>query len=327
MVREFYATPERAVRYIQTDWQQSLERAKSAHWKQIAYHAARPLLDRFARASLDPALLAELRPDIVLGQRGFTNEARMRWGLAGLDLRRTTLLVQGTGTGWDTWLWASLRPARIIAVDAFEFDTWGDVARECKTLFGVDVQFRCAELECVDQVVPAGTIDAAVSQAVFEHCRHLPEVLATTHRVLKPRGRLYATYGPLWFSPSGDHFSPRGAGASIYSHVELSPEEYAEYFARERYEVEDFQQGGRFVELDLFSKLTTRQYLAAFEAAGFVRTGLALEVCPNGINFRRRSPDRWRHLVARVEAMGGTADDLLIKSNGVRLERRELLQQ
>lgn len=47
--------------------------------------------------------------------------------------------------------------------------------------------------------------DAAVSKDTFEHLADLPAVLAAVYRVLRPGGRLYAGFSPLFHSPFGDH--------------------------------------------------------------------------------------------------------------------------
>jgi len=81
-----------------------------------------------------------------------------------------------------------------------------------------------------------------------------------THRVLKPDGRVYATYGPLWYSPGGDHFSGRGGLRNAYNHLLLDPGQYEAYFEEHLEDSEDAQSGGRYVRLGLFSYLTTDGY-------------------------------------------------------------------
>jgi len=52
---------------------------------------------------------------------------------------------------------------------------------------------------------PAATFDYIVSKDVFEHVMDLPALLAEIRRCLKPGGRLYAGYGPLFYAPNGAH--------------------------------------------------------------------------------------------------------------------------
>jgi SAM-dependent methyltransferase len=183
-----------------------------------------------------------------------------------------------------------LHPQRIIATDLFSFDeSWEQVARHCHDRFSVPVEFRAAPLED-HSFLGSGSVDLCASDAVFEHCTNLRAVLGETHRLLRAGGSVYATYGPLWFAPGGDHFSGRGGLYNVYNHIALSADDYRHYFKNHRSETEGFQSGGRYVELGLFSKLTTGQYLAAFAEAGFDRDGLIIELATKAPPFRRQFP-------------------------------------
>jgi hypothetical protein len=81
---------------------------------------------------------------------------------------------------------------------------------------------------------------------------------------------------------------------------------------------EDYQSGGRYVELDLFSRLATRDYLASFDKAGFIQDGFMVELSPDALAYRKNSPDRWQALLARMDGHCDV-DDLIIKANFVRL--------
>ena len=75
--------------------------------------------------------------------------------------------------------------------------------------------------------------------------------------------------------------------------------------------MEDFQSGGRYVELDLFSKLTTGQYVAEFNRAGFDLDEIILEVTDGGVDFKRRRTEWFEAMLSR----GIASDDLLLKAN------------
>lgn len=47
--------------------------------------------------------------------------------------------------------------------------------------------------------------DVIVSKDAFEHIIDLPNVLKAIERVLKPGGKAYICFGPLYYSPLGDH--------------------------------------------------------------------------------------------------------------------------
>jgi SAM-dependent methyltransferase len=52
---------------------------------------------------------------------------------------------------------------------------------------------------------PESDIDCFVSKDTFEHVLDLSQVLDAMKTRLKPGGRIYAGFGPLWNSPFGDH--------------------------------------------------------------------------------------------------------------------------
>lgn len=304
--------------FVRTPWLVSHERTRTSLTKRAIYRVARPLLSLRARRALSPELLAATRPDLVLFTRGMPLEHRRAWALRGGDVARTRVLVQGTGTGWDVISWAALRPREIIATDLYDFsESWSEIAEYCNATYGVPVRFQTAPLED-HGFLAAGTVDLAVSDAVFEHCKDLRAVLAETRRVLRPGGRVYAGYGPLWYGPGGDHFSGRGGLENCYNHVLLPPDAYRTYFEAQRQDNEDFQSGGRYVELDLFSKLTTREYLAAFADAGFTREGLIYEAAAIGLRFRDAYPALWERLLLQAHPRADR-DDLLVRGHLVRL--------
>jgi SAM-dependent methyltransferase len=164
----------------------------------------------------------------------------------------------------------------------------------------------------------SGTFDIAVSDAVFEHCKDLEAVMRETKRVLRPGGFAYATYGPMWFCLGGDHFSGRGGLTHGYNHVELDSKDYQKYFREMRLAEEDAQSGGRYVELDLFSKLKTSEYFDIFRRCRFKVVDLILEVEPDALQFRKMFPERFDGIVRKYPGL--TSDDLLVKTNIVLLQ-------
>ena len=176
--------------YKVIDWFEEFEHSRSGLHKQVAYAVLWPLFQLEARRWLSTGTLSVCPHPAVFRDRGFTNEARRRWALAGVDVRNSVILVQGTGSGWDVLMWARLRPKRIIATDLFAFDSWDDVSRHVGAKWNVPCTFHQAPLES-HSFLADGSVDVCVSDSVFEHCRDLEGVLAESHRVLRPAGRLY----------------------------------------------------------------------------------------------------------------------------------------
>ena len=301
-----------------TDWRVSDRAQRKSRTKQATYGVLRPVLSANASRYLSSALRRQVCPDAVYFTRGAPEEWRRRRRARGVALSDATILVQGTGTGWDAYAWAEMRPRRIIATDLYAFDeSWEQIAAECRDKFGVDVEFRQAALED-HEFLASGSIDLCASAAVLEHCRNLDLVLAESMRLLRPGGSFYAAYGPLWYAPGGDHFSGRDGLESAYNHIALDKTNYDTYVKAHLKSQENFQSGGRYVELDLFSRLTTLGYLAAYEKAGFMRDGLVIELSPEALNYRKKSPQRWQALLTQLEGKCNS-DDLIIKANFVRL--------
>jgi len=299
-------------------WRHKMAASATPLWKRAAYALLRPLFSGLASRHLSSEALRRLRPDLVLLTRGLPVESRRCWASAYQPITGLTVLVQGTGSGWDVMGWAARGPRRIIATDLFSFpDSWAEITEHCRRRYGVEVQFRQADL-ARHAFLDSGSVDLCVSDAVFEHCQDLQSVLLESWRILKPGGRLYAGYGPLWYCAGGDHYL-RGGLRNAFNHVLLDAAEYHEHFARHLLPVEDFQSGGRYVELDLFSHLRTDQYLSLYSDIGFTREALVIELSPEALAFAHHYALRFAELQRRWPAC--SRDDFLIKANLVRLRK------
>jgi len=163
--------------------------------KRIIYFLGRPLLSIYGCYFLSTETLKTLNPSFVLPGRGMPMEDRRLWGSALCNIKEATLLIQGTGTGWDVISWARLKPKKIIATDLFEFqESWNQIIAYCKNSFGVSVEFYKAPLED-HSFLADESIDLCASDNVFEHCKNLRDVLQESFRILKPGGTLYGSSG------------------------------------------------------------------------------------------------------------------------------------
>jgi len=290
-------------------------------FKRILYVIIRPLLSFKYSRYLSQETIQAYQPRFCLGSRGLPLESRRRWGSKYLkNIRDANVLVQGTGTGWDVISWARLRPRQIIATDMFPFeDSWGEIARYCYDRYKVKVDFRLSAIEAVPFLAD-DSVDLIASDAVYEHCRDLPGVMQESFRILKPGGCIYASYGPLYFCAGGDHFSGRGGLSTCFNHLRLEPEAYQGYLEAHQEEIEDYQGGARYIELKLFSYLTTRQYLKIYQAAHFVVKEIILEISPEALQFKKMYPDKFDFLVNKYKDRCHP-DDLLIKTNLIILQK------
>lgn len=309
------------VEFRTKEWLSHHVGASSGLLKRLLYVLYRPLASWHYSRYLSPETMQKYQPHLVLGPRGMPLESRRRWGSKYVrNIRDSRLLVQGTGTGWDVISWAKLRPRQIIATDMFPFeDSWGAVARYCYDRHRVTVDFRVAAIEAVS-FLESNSVDLIASDAVYEHCRDLPAVMQESWRILKPGGFIYAGYGPLYFCAGGDHFSGRGGLDTCFNHLRLDPEAYREYLEAYQEEIEDFQGGKRYIELNLFSYLTTSRYIELYREAHFAVKELILEISPEALRYQKLFPDKFKFIVNKQKDRC-CKDDLLIKANFVTLQK------
>ena len=295
------------------------QQACSRWYKRAAYRFLRPVLDRSVRRHLGRDFLLRI-PNLVrvLPERGLPLEDRRIWINRQCPLRNKSILVLGTGNGWDVLSWANYGPARLVALDLYPFyQSWRLIQEQNRNSRLTIPEFLLASLDRLP--LASHSVDLAVSDAVFEHCKDMTTILQQLHRILRPGGFIYATYGPMWFCFGGDHFSGRGGLTHGYSHLELSASDYKDYFEAQKRLAEDAQSGGRYVELDLFSKMTTEQYVHLYKQSGFRLVKAILEISGAGIEFRRRWPERFDRIVRSIP--GISSEDLLVKANFVILEK------
>ena len=145
-----------------------------------------------------------------------------------------------------------------------------------------ELRFEQADLSRM-QGFADGSFDLVGSDAVFEHVRNLSSVLDEFHRVLRPGGLLYATFGPLWFGWGGDHVSGYDGVTSGYSHLLLDSASYHRYLDGMGEHSHSEHDGRTWIQHDLFSRLGARQYLRYLEEAGFRRLFVSAIIDPRAL--------------------------------------------
>ncbi len=305
--------------YKHSEWSVQVSKTNVPLWKSALYSLLRPWWNSMASRAVQPIQIAGPARIKYVSERGYSVAFRRKWATSGMDVCNSNIVVQGTGNGWDVVSWAKLRPRSIVAIDLFEFDSWNEIIAFCRVSYGVTVEFARSPLE-VNFGLDASSIDLVASDAVYEHCTNLMEVMAETWRILRPRGRIYANYGPLWYCAGGDHFSGRDALRSSYNHLALDKIAYQEYVSKNTSVDEDYQDGARYIELDLFSKLSTCDYLAIYKEAGFTISDLWCEVSARALEFSRNYPKEMGELTGSLPN-GCSINDLLIKAHHLRMTK------
>ena len=221
----------------------------------------------------------------ALPSKGFSSKARIKWLNKYKKIKGAKVLNIGVGNGFDIPIWLRYNPKEFTGNDILIYgDSHEIVKRESKAIS--DTKINLYQKDILDlKVDEVGTFDIIASAAVFEHCQDMEKVAYKCFDLLKPNGMMYASYGgPLWYTYGGDHFSGRDNPKNGFNHLLLGKKEYWEYVKANVELTVDSELkaggGGILVKLDLFSKLSSNEYLEIFKRVGFTVKKLILESCP-----------------------------------------------
>ncbi len=183
-----------------------------------------------------------------------------------------TVLVPGVGYGRNILQLAALKPKKIVAFDLYAYhDDWEFLRKMAKEKFGVDIEFLKGDFPIVPRNM-LGSFDLVISDAVLEHVRDLGEFARSAYGFLKPGGVFYASYGPLWYGPGGDHID-WGDGRDLYRHIVFPEAEYGEAVRQlaAKGQPADFDSCVNccMAEEGLFSYLNISEYFGHLKTAGF----------------------------------------------------------
>lgn len=293
------------------------------NWSEQFKSPMRRLLYPVWNALVSPRLAArytreDFRPDLWLwGQRGNDYERQRRRVSRFLPLAGCDVLVAGCGTGRDVESWVAMGPRRVVGLDWFHYDRAWDLWRGRFSCIapGVEVEFDQADLSRLDGI-PDSSFDVVGSDAVFEHLKDLPKVLGQFHRVLRPGGMLYATFGPLWYAWGGDHVSGYDALESGFNHLLLDHGAWRKYLDDMGEQAHSEHDGRTWIEHDLFSRLRPAEYLGCLYAAGFERRFVGAIIDPRAVNFLANCPEKTKRLLAQHSVL-----DLAVSGMTVILQR------
>lgn len=228
-------------------------------------------------------------------------------------------MIQGCGTGKDTLTWLPWGARSITGIDLFNYERAWTVIRQFagRKGYAASLTFRQMDI-CNMKEFEAGSFDIVASDAVYEHVRDMGKALEETWRVLRPGGVVYATFGPLYYTYGGDHFSGRGGLREGYNHLLLNKAEYGRYINQFPGDPGTRENDGRtWIHGELFSYLKYAQYLSLFKRKGFHRLYLFAIISEEAIEFRRRFPDVWQELLGK----GIREIDLMVNSLSVILRK------
>lgn len=255
--------------------------------------------------------------DLVLPEKGMSTLARREWVDRYIPLQNSRILVIGCGSAWDLGSYLRFKPQEIVGVDLYSFAQCWRQIQDYVTHTGLPTKVFFHQADIADlEKLGLGEFDLICSDAVFEHCQELEKVLKALYSLLRPQGIIYAAYGPLWYCWGGDHFSGRGGIEQGYNHLLLEPAAYQDYYRTHLQDAAfELQNGGRYIELDLFSKLSSKQYIDLYKKLGFKLKSLIVEFNKNAEALR--STSIFGRLLEKFPQL--TVDDFLMKSHLVLL--------
>lgn len=111
------------------------------------------------------------------------------------EIRGKTVIDFGCGTGAETVEMAQRGAAKVIGLDIVEASLEKARAR------AASANVR----NCVFTTATYDQVDVVVCLDSFEHFADPAAVLRTIARLLKPGGRVLASFGPPWYHPYGGH--------------------------------------------------------------------------------------------------------------------------
>jgi len=221
-------------------------------------------------------LKKKLKKDVVFNQidKFLLNEGGMFkkyiYGICNkfYPLKRSKILVPGIGYGRNLFQLASFQPKLIVCFDIYEYsEEWSFLQKEIYKKFKVPVIFYKGSFEKLPRVLK-NSFDFIISDAVLEHVKDLWKFGENSREFLRNQGYFYASFGPLWYGPRGDHIY--WGKERIFDHLILSEERYKEKFKQKFYNLEENSTyGGFMVKNKLFSYLSIKEYFEILSKLGF----------------------------------------------------------
>ena len=173
--------------------------------------------------------------DLAYFRRGETENPRFWRRFGGQpDFRGASVLDVGCGHGSMSIYLAEQGASEVVGIDLNErlIDFANANLEENYPHFADRIAFLCLDLKDY----PLEKFDYVVSKDTFEHVLDLPELLNEIGRRLRPGGRVYAGFGPLYKSPFGDHDVVRPPFPIPWAHLALGDDRVIRRVNRRRRE-------------------------------------------------------------------------------------------
>ena len=243
---------------------------------------------------------------IFLGQKGNDYEFHAHNLNKYKTISGSVMLVIGCGHGQDVERWLKYKPKKIIAIDYINYDRAWKIRKDYFTKkYNIEVEFLQADAEDL-KILKDNSIDLVCSDAVYEHLKNLNLVLGEVNRVLKVRGVVYSTFGPLWYTFGGDMISGSDDLKNGFNHLCLNKDDYLNYFEN-TFKKNDYREF--YFNNDFFSRLSAIEYFTIIEKDNYECLYKSCMLSERALKFKKLYPDKFNNLLVTYPR-----DDLIIES-------------
>lgn len=233
-------------------------------------------------------------------------------------LKNKSIMIAGCGTGRDIASWIPYLPKNLICIDFYCYKKCWDIIKNYYINNKTEISFIQQDLESMENI-QSNSLDIIGSDAVFEHLTNFPAVLSEFYRVLKPGGILYANFGPLWRTWSGDHISGFDGLGSGFNHLLLDQVSYRNYLDSYGWFTHDEHDGRTWINSKMFSYLVAEDYVKCLEERGFKQLHISCSIDPGAENFIEKYPDKTKILLEKYKK-----SDLLIAGLTIIFKKTDL---
>lgn len=205
-------------------------------------------------------------------------------------IKNSSVLVPGCGYGLHLITLSSFKPKMIVACDLYEYKNEWDFLQEVIKKNGVDIIFLKSDISqsTIHRMAP---FDWIITDAVLEHVNDLNSFLKECHILMKDDGRFYASFGPIWYGPGGDHIEWGWEG--LFNHLLLSENDYNAKLAILPTDKEQDSTEGVFIAKNrLFSYLHAKEYLDILDKCEFLKEFLWVKFSTPAARYFKRYPER-----------------------------------
>lgn len=123
----------------------------------------------------------------------------------------------------------------------------------------------------------------------MEHVKTMKSFANYSNYILKNNGIFYASFGPIWFGPSGDHIF--WGKERIYDHLLLTKKDYEKNIKNILYNKDLDSCDALFMfKTNLFSYLSVKEYLKILLNAEFKKRYLFAKISVKAINLLKNKP-------------------------------------